>query len=222
LWYAQKTLEHGWSRNVLVHQIESGLQLRQGAAQTNFARTLPTPNSDLAQSLLKDPYQFDFLTYSQAAHERDLERGLIQHLKNFMLELGVGFAFMGSQYRLEVDGQEFFLDMLFYHVRLRCHVVVELKVTEFRHEYTGKLNFYLAAVDAALKHSQDQPTIGIILCKTKHDLVVEYALKGVSSPIGVSTYQLQKALPKELEGVLPTVEQLEAEINKEFPPKPSA
>ena len=214
LWYAQFTLEHGWSRNVLVHQIEMKALERQGAAQTNFTRTLPAPQSDLAHNLLKDPYSFDFLNQGQAAHERDLERGLINHMRQFLLELGVGFAFLGNQYRLEVGGEEFFLDLLFYHVKLRCYVVLELKVTAFRPEYAGKLSFYLSAVDDLLRHEQDAPTIGILLCKTKNDIIVEYALKKNTAPIGVSTYQLEEALPKSLEGVLPTVAQLEAELER--------
>ena len=212
LWYAKATLEHGWSRNVLVHQIVFRALERQGAAQTNFTRTLPAPQSDLAHNLLKDPYSFDFLNQGQAAHERDLERGLINHMRQFLLELGVGFAFLGNQYRLEVGGEEFFLDLLFYHVKLRCYVVLELKVTAFQPEYAGKLSFYLAAVDDLLRHPEDAPTIGILLCKTKNDVIVEYALKKNTAPIGVSTYQLEEALPKSLEGVLPTVAQLEAEL----------
>ena len=214
LWYAKATLEHGWSRNVLVHQIVFRALERQGAAQTNFTRTLPAPQSDLAHNLLKDPYSFDFLNQGQAAHERDLERGLINHMRQFLLELGVGFAFLGNQYRLEVGGEEFFLDLLFYHVKLRCYVVLELKVTAFQPEYAGKLSFYLAAVDDLLRHPEDAPTIGILLCKTKNDVIVEYALKKNTAPIGVSTYQLEEALPKSLEGVLPTVAQLEAELER--------
>jgi predicted nuclease of restriction endonuclease-like (RecB) superfamily len=220
LWYAQKTLEDGWSRNVLVMQIESQAHHRFGAAQTNFATVLPKPFSDLAQSLLKDPYQFDFLTHSQAAHERDFERHLVQHLKNFMLELGAGFAFMGNQYRLEVEGNEFFLDLLFYHVKLRCYIVIELKVTDFEPEYVGKLNFYLAAVDNTLRHPQDAPSIGLLLCKTKKKTIVEYALQGIETPIGISTYQLASVLPENLEGVLPSVQQLEAELDKVFGSEP--
>lgn len=214
LWYAKKVLENGWSRNVLVMQIESHAHERFGAAQTNFATALPQLQSDLAQNLLKDPYIFDFLTQSQAAHERDLEKHLMQHLKSFMLELGAGFAFMGNQYRLEVAGEEFFLDLLFYHVKLRAYVVIELKVTEFKPEYAGKLNFYLAAVDDTLRHPLDAPSIGIILCKTKKQVIVEYALRGTQTPIGVSTYELAHILPEHLENVLPSVEQFEAELNK--------
>lgn len=212
LWYAKTTLEQGWSRNVLIHQIESKALERTGAAQTNFVRTLPAPQSDLAHNLLKDPYSFDFLNQGQAAHERDLERGLINHMRQFLLELGVGFAFLGSQYPLEVAGEDFILDLLFYHVKLRCYVVIELKVTAFKPEYAGKLSFYLSAVNRLLRHPDDAPTIGILLCKTKNDVLVEYALEQSTAPIGISTYQLAEALPQELEGVLPTVAQLEAEL----------
>jgi predicted nuclease of restriction endonuclease-like (RecB) superfamily len=214
LWYAQATLEHGWSRNVLVHQIESQALERHGAAQTNFERTLPALHSDLTRDLLKDPYTFDFLTLGQAAQERDLERGLINHMRAFLLELGVGFAFLGNQYRLEVGGEEFFVDLLFYHVRLHCYVVVELKVTAFKPEFAGKLSFYVTAVNRDLRRDGDAPTIGILLCKTKNDVVVEYALSETQQPIGVATYTLAEALPQELEGVLPTVAQLEAELQR--------
>ena len=214
LWYARAALEYGWSRNILAIQIDTRLLERQGTAQTNFTRTLPAPQSDLAVDLLKDPYVFDFLTQGQVAHERNLERGLIRHLREFLLELGVGFAFMGNQYRLVVGGEEFFLDLLFYHVQLHCYVVVELKVTDFKPDYAGKLSFYLTAVNQDLRRAGDAPTIGILLCKTKNDVIVEYALAGNEQPIGVSTYTLADALPKELEGVLPTVAQLEAELER--------
>lgn len=214
-WYLRQTIEHGWSRNVLVHQIESGLYNRQGKALTNFERTLPSPQSELAQQILKDPYNFDFLTLGEDALERDLERGLLEHVRKFLMELGVGFAFVGSQYHIEVGGQDFYLDLLFYHLRLRCFVVIDLKVTEFQPEFAGKMNFYLSAVDDLLKHANDQPTIGIILCKTKNGVIVEYALRDMSKPMGVSTYQLTESLPKKLEGSLPTVEELEAELSSE-------
>lgn len=212
LWYIQKTLEHGWSRAVLVHQIESGLYQRQGQAITNFEQTLPEPQSDLAQHLLKDPYNFDFLSLGQEAQERDLERALIEHIRDFLLELGVGFAFVGSQYYLEVEGDDFYIDLLFYHLRLRCYVVIDLKMTPFQPEYSGKMNFYVSAVDDLLRHSDDQPTIGIILCKGKKKTVVEYALRDMNKPIGVSSYQLRDSLPEPLKGNLPTVEQLEMEL----------
>jgi predicted nuclease of restriction endonuclease-like (RecB) superfamily len=211
-WYARQTVEHGWSRNVLVHQIESGLYRRQGRAVTNFERTLPAPQSDLARELIKDPYHFDFFELGEEAQERDLERALLAHLRDFLLELGVGFAFIGSQYHLEVGGQDYYLDLLFYHLRLRCHVVIELKIGAFRPEDSGKMNFYLSAVDAQLRHPDDQPSIGLILCKERNRVVVEYALRGVEKPIGVSEYRLSERLPEKLRGSLPTAEELEREL----------
>ena len=213
-WYIQQTIEHGWSRNVLVHQIESGLYERQGKAITNFERTLPAPQSDLARSLIKDPYVFDFLTLGPQAQERDLERSLLEHLRDFLLELGRGFAFVGSQYRLEVDGDEFFIDLLFYQLRLRCYVVIELKIGEFKPEYAGKMNFYLSAVDELLRHPEDRPSIGLILCKTQNRLVAEYALRDLSKPMGVATYRVTEALPSELQEGLPSLEELEAELGE--------
>lgn len=213
-WYVRQTIEHGWSRNVLVHQIESGLYGRQGKAVTNFQRTLPAPQSELARQLLKDPYAFDFLTLGEDVVERDLERGLLDHIRQFLLELGVGFAFVGSQYHLEVGGQDFYLDLLFYHLRLRCFVVIDLKVSEFQPEFAGKMSFYLSAVDEQLRHKDDQPSIGIILCKTKNKVIVEYSLRDANKPMGVSTYQLTESLPKRLKESLPTVEELEAELGE--------
>ncbi|GIX46032.1 MAG: hypothetical protein KatS3mg131_0243 [Candidatus Tectimicrobiota bacterium] len=214
LWYIQQTIEHGWSRNVLVHQIESGLYRRQGQAITNFERTLPAPQSDLARSLVKDPYVFDFLTLGPQAQERDLERALLEHLRDFLLELGTGFAFVGSQYRLEVGGEEFYIDLLFYQLRLRCYVVIDLKIGEFRPEYAGKMNFYLSAVDDLLRHPEDRPSIGLILCKSKNRLVAEYALRDLSKPMGVATYRVTEALPSELQEGLPSLEELEAELGE--------
>ena len=211
-WYARKTIEHGWSRNVLVHQIESGLHRRQGQAVTNFERTLPAPQSDLACELIKDPYHFDFLQLGEEARERELERGLLLHLRDFLLELGVGFAFVGSQYHLEVGGQDYYLDLLFYHLRLRCHVVIELKIGAFRPEDAGKMNFYLSAVDDLLRHPDDQPSIGLILCRERNRVVAEYALRGVEQPIGVSEYRLTERLPEQLRGSLPSAEELEREL----------
>jgi predicted nuclease of restriction endonuclease-like (RecB) superfamily len=213
LWYAQKTVENGWSRNVLVHQIETGLHRRLGAALTNFDRTLPKPQSDLAQQLLKDPYNFDFLSLGQEVQERDLERALVNHIRDFLLELGVGFAFVGSQYHLEIDGDDYYIDLLFYHLRLRCYVVIDLKMKEFQPEYSGKMNFYISAVDDLLRHPDDQPTIGIILCRGKKKTVAEYALRDLNKPIGISTYKLKDSLPQTLQGNLPTLEQLEIELN---------
>ena len=209
VWYIQQTIEYGWSRNVLVHQIESGLYRRQGKATTNFDRTLPKPQSELAQQLLKDPYNFDFLSLGKDALERDLEQALIDHIRDFLLELGVGFAFVGSQYHFEVGGQDFYIDLLFYHLRLRCYVVVDLKMSDFQPEFSGKMNFYLSATDDLLRHPDDQPSIGIILCKSKNQVIAEYALRDLSKPIGVSAYQLQSALPEQLKSSLPTIEELE-------------
>lgn len=213
--YVRATIEHGWSRNVLIHQIESGFHRRSGAAVTNFGRTLPPPQSDLAQQITKDPYTFDFLMLGDDAHERQLERGLLEHLRNFLLELGVGFAFVASQYRMDVGGSDFFIDLLFYHLKLRCFVVVDLKATAFQPEFAGKMNFYLAAVDDLLKHKDDQPSIGLIICKTKDRVIAEYALRNTNAPIGISEYRLAEALPASLEGILPTVEELEAELGKD-------
>ena len=214
LWYARRTLEHGWSRNVLVHQIESDLFAREGAATTNFHRTLPPPQSDLAQQTLKDPYCFDFLTLDNEAHERDLEKGLVGHIRDFLLELGVGFAFVGRQVLLQVDDQDFFIDLLFYHFKLRCFVVIELKAEEFKPEYAGKMNFYLSAVDDQMRHPDDKPTIGIILCKTKSKVIAEYALRDMNKPMGVSQFEtkLTESLPKALKGSLPEIEELESEL----------
>lgn len=211
-WYIRKTIEHGWSRNVLVHQIESRLYHRQGKAITNFSRTLPQPQSELAREVLKDPYIFDFLGIGEDALERDIERTLIENLRRFLLELGVGFSFVGSQYHLEVGGQDFYLDMLFYHLRLRCFVVIDIKIGEFQPEFAGKMNFYLSAVDDLLRHKNDQPSIGVILCKAKNKVIVEYALRDNRKPIGVSGYKLTESLPKKLKGSLPTVEEIEAEL----------
>jgi predicted nuclease of restriction endonuclease-like (RecB) superfamily len=213
LWYARKAIEHGWSRNVLVYQIESQLYDRQGGAITNFDRTLPQSTSDLAQQLIKDPYHFDFLNLGEAAQERDLEQALVQHMRDFLLELGVGFAFVGSQYRLDVGGEELFIDLLFYHLRLRCYVAIDLKMTEFKPEFSGKMNFYVSAVDDLLRHPDDNPTIGIILCKSKNKAVAEYALRDINKPIGISTHQLRGKLPEMLQGNLPTIEALESELN---------
>ncbi len=212
IWYARQAIDHGWSRNVLVHQIESNLYQRRGRALTNFARTLPAPHSDLAQQLLKDPYTFDFLSLGEAAQERDLEQALLRHIRDFLLELGVGFAFVGSQYHLEIGGQDYYLDMLFYHLTLRCYVAIDLKIGEFKPEDAGKMNFYLAALDDLVRHSDDQPSIGMILCKSKNQVIVEYTLRDMRKPIGVAEYQLTQKLPEHLQQSLPTIEALEATL----------
>jgi predicted nuclease of restriction endonuclease-like (RecB) superfamily len=216
LWYAHKSIENGWSRNVLVHWIESDLFERQGKATTNFTRSLPPPRSDLANELLKDPYNFEFLTLAEDAEERALQEGLLQHIRHFLIELGAGFAFVGQQYRLEVGGEDFFIDLLFYHLNLRSYIVIELKTTAFKPEHAGKMNFYLSAVDDLLRHPDDQPSIGIILCKGKNRMVAEYALRDLAKPVGVSSYitKLVESLPPSLRGDLPSTEALEAEMKK--------
>ncbi|MBN2791448.1 MAG: DUF1016 family protein [Desulfuromonadales bacterium] len=212
LYYVNQTIEHSWSRNVLTHQIESGLYQREGKAVTNFAATLPAPQSDLAQQLIKDPYNFDFLTLTKDYNERELEKALTDHITKFLLELGAGFAYVGRQKGLQVGERDFFLDLLFYHTKLHCYVVIELKAGEFEPEYAGKLNFYLKAVDEQLRGDRDERTIGILLCKTRDRVVVEYALSDIHKPMGVSEYQLTRALPDNLKPSLPSIEELEAEF----------
>ena len=211
-WYLQKTLENSWSRNVLVHQIDTDLYDRQGGALTNFQAVLPAPQSDLAQSLLKSEYNLEFLGLHEKALERDLERALVERMQKFLLELGIGFAFVGSQYRLEVEGDEFFVDLLFYHLGLSCFVAIELKTTDFKPEYSGQINFYVNVIDEKLRRPHDNPTIGIILCRSKKTSVVEYALRGMSQPISVSTYRTTAALPNEFKAKLPSIEDLQHEI----------
>lgn len=216
-WYAQQTIKNGWSRSLLEIQIESGLYERQGVVKkktSNFHQHLPDAQSDLAYDILKDPYNFDFLTIKEKAQERDIENGLITHIRNFLLELGQGFAFIGSQIPLTFEDQEFFIDLLFYHLNLRCFVVIELKATKFKPEHTGQLGFYLAAVDDLMKKEGDNQTIGILLCKSKNKVVAEYALRNIKAPIGIAEYTLAKALPKELKTSLPTVEEIEAKLNE--------
>lgn len=215
LWYAAKAVEAGWSRAVLVHQIEADLFARQGKAISNFDRTLPAPQSDLAGQLLKDPHNFEFLALADDARERHLEAGLLGHLKTFLLELGVGFAFVGSQYHLEVGDQDFYLDLLFYHLKLRCFVVIDLKVEPFQPEFAGKMNFYLSAADDLLRHPDDRPSIGLILCKEKNRVIVEYSLRDTTKPMAVGSYTTRRAdLPAALRASLPTVEQLEEEMQR--------
>ncbi len=211
-WYARQTIEQGWSRATLSRQMESRLHLRQANAVSNFSGRLPEAQSALAHETLKDPYLFDFLGLGEEAHERDIEEALVRHITRFLLELGAGFAFVGRQYRLEVAGDEFFIDLLFYHVRLKCYVVVELKAGAFKPEHAGQLNFYLSAVDAQVKAPDDKPTIGLLLCKEKNRLVAEYALSGIERPIGVANYELVRALPEPLDTSLPSIEEIEAEL----------
>ncbi len=215
LWYAQKTIEYGWSRAVLVHQIETGLYHRQDKAVTNFDASLPPLQSDLAKQTIKDPYVFDFLTISTDASERELENALVDHIRKFLLELGVGFSFVGNQYHFELEGDDFYIDLLFYHLKLRCFIVIDLKTGTFKTEFAGKMNFYLSAVDDLLTHPTDNPSIGLILCKTKKELIAEYALRNNSTPIGVSEYNLTAEMPKELKGYLPTVGELKREMRKQ-------
>ena len=216
-WYSEQVLKNGWSRSILEMQIESGLYGRQAKKDkklTNFKEHLPKAQSDLAHDILKDPYHFDFLTIQSKAHERAIEEGLIAHMRDFLLELGQGFAFVGSQVPLTIDDQEFFVDLLFYHLNLRAFVVCELKASKFKPEHTGQLSFYLSAVDDLLRKEGDNQTIGILLCQSKNKVVAEYALRNIKAPIGVSEYKLSKSLPKELKTSLPTIEELEAELNE--------
>lgn len=212
--YIRQTLENGWSRDVLALQLKSRLYDRAGKAVTNFPRTLPAPQSDLAQQTLKDPYTFDFMTMTTPYNERDVERQLTRHITQFLLELGKGFAFVGRQYHLEIADNDYYIDLLFYHIILKCYVVVELKNRKFIPEYAGKLNFYLSAVDSLLKRDDDQPTIGLLLCRDKNNIEVEFALRDVNKPMGVSEYTLMEHLPDNLKGALPTVEEIEQDLQQ--------
>ncbi|WP_022953326.1 PDDEXK nuclease domain-containing protein [Leucothrix mucor] len=214
--YALLCQQNGWSRNVLIHQIESQLLERKGNAITNFENTLATPQSELAQEALKDPYIFDFLSIGEKAKERDIEQALTQHISQFLLELGAGFAFVGRQVHLEVGEQDFYLDLLFYHLKLRCYLVVELKAGDFKPEHTGQLSFYLSAVDSQIKTDEDGPTIGLLLCKSRNKVIAEYALRDNSKPIGVAEYQLAQALPVDFESKLPSIERIEAELARDL------
>lgn len=215
-WYMRAAIENGWSRNTLLMQINTAAHQRQGRAASNFALRLPSPESDFVQQTLKDPYLFDFLTLEAGFHERELETGLIDHLEKFLLELGRGFAFVGRQYHLEIGQQDFYVDLLFYHLKLRCYVVIELKRGDFKPEYAGKMNFYCNAVDDLLRHESDQPTIGLILCQQPNRVLAEYALRGVEAPIGVSSYELTRALPETLQTSLPSIEQIERELGRDY------
>lgn len=214
-WYMEQILTNGWSRNILSLMIDAKAHLRQGTAVANFERRLPAPQSDLVQQTLKDPYIFDFLTLTEPFHERELETGLVRHLEKFLLELGQGFAFVGRQYRLDVGGEDFYIDLLFYHLRLRAFIVIDLKKGSFKPEYAGKLNFYCNVVNDRLRHATDKPTIGLILCQGRNRVLAEYSLAGIDQPIGVSTYELTRALPPSLQSALPTVEEIEAELSRE-------
>ncbi|MEF2910718.1 MAG: PDDEXK nuclease domain-containing protein, partial [Phascolarctobacterium sp.] len=213
-WYIKKSAENGWSRNVLVHQIESNLYQRQVLADkvTNFDHRLPSPQSELAAQTMKDPYVFDFIPFREDMLERDIEQALVRDVTKLLLELGTGFAFLGNQYHLNVGGDDFYIDLLFYNLNLRCYVVIELKTGDFKPEYAGQLNFYLSAVDGILKKEQDNPSIGLLLCKSKNNVVAEYSLKDISKPIGVSEYKITSSLPDDLEKQLPSVEDIQKRI----------
>ncbi len=212
LFYASKTLENNWSRTVLAHQIELDFYGRKGKAITNFNATLDGPQSELAIETLKDPYKLDFLTLEEKAIEKDIEEQLIKHITSFLLELGTGFSFVGRQVPLEIDGHDFYIDLLFYHIKLKCYVVVELKAVEFKAEYAGKLNLYLSAVDDLIKTDNENPSIGLLLCKSKSKIIAEYALRGTSQPIGIAEYELSKAIPENLKTTLPTIAEIEKEL----------
>ncbi len=216
-WYVEKTIENGWSRNVLVHQIESGLYQRQAIADkiSNFENRLTAPQSELAVQTMKDPYIFDFIPFKEDMVERDIEQALVKDVTKLLLELGTGFAFLGNQYHLNVGGDDFYIDLLFYNLNLRCYVVIELKTGEFKPDYAGQLNFYLSAVDGILKSEHDNPTIGLLLCKSKNNIVAEYALKDMSKPIGVSEYKVTSDLPENLSKQLPSIEDIQKHITNE-------
>ena len=216
LFYVNETIANNWSRAVLTHQIESNLFERRGKAVTNFKQTLSPPQSDLANQLIKDPYNFDFLTMTKNFNEHELEQNLIEHITNFLIELGAGFAYVGKQVELKVGERVFFIDLLFYHIKLHCYVVIEMKVVDFEPEHAGKLNFYIKAVDQQLRNKNDNPTIGILLCKNKDRVVAEYSLSDIHKPMGVTEYELTQALPKDLKSSLPTIEELEAEFESNW------
>ncbi len=214
IWYAEKVVEHGWTRDVMVHQIEANAHKVFGALPHNFSAVLPLAQSEAVAKLLKDEYIFDFIAQNKVRLERELENDLVQNMTKFLLELGKGFAFVGRQYHVEVGEQDFYLDLLFYHFKLKCFVVLELKIDDFKPEYVGKLNFYLSIVDDLVKDSRDAPTIGLLLCKTKNDVIVEYALQKLDRPMGVASYQLTKQVPDNLKDSLPTAQELQKVINR--------
>ena len=215
-WYLGECAKNGWSRNVLVHQIESNLYARQATAGkiSNFENRLPAPQSEMATQMMKDPYIFDFIPFKADMLERDIENAMVAEVTKLLLELGAGFAFLGNQYHLNVGGEDFYLDLLFYNLKLRCYVVIELKTGDFKPEYAGKLNFYLTAVDNILKTEQDAPTIGLLLCKSKNDLIAEYALQDINKPIGVSEYRITDEIPEKFRQQLPSIEDIKSRIGK--------
>jgi predicted nuclease of restriction endonuclease-like (RecB) superfamily len=212
IWYVKKTIQNNWSRNVLVMQIESKLIERQGKAINNFELCLPKQQSDLAIECLKDPYRFDFLSLGKEAKEREIENALIKQVTEFLLELGAGFAYVGKQFHLEVGGDDFFIDLLFYHLKLRCYIVIELKTGDFKPEHLGQLSFYLTAIDKQIKSKQDKPTIGLLLCKNKNKIIAEYALKDKTQPMGIAEFKLLESLPANLKNQLPSIEDIEREL----------
>ena len=214
IFYSNKTIENNWSRSVLLHQIELNLYERHGKAITNFTETLPAPHSELATETLKDPYKFDFLTLQEKALEKDIEIQLVKHITSFLLELGTGFSFVGQQVPVKIDNQDFFIDLLFYHIKLKCYVVVEIKAIEFKAEFAGKMNLYLSAIDDSLKTEAENPTIGLLLCKSKSEIIAEYALRGMTQPIGIAEYEINNAIPKEIKTELPTIEEIELATTK--------
>lgn len=214
IFYSNKTIENNWSRSVLLHQIELNFYERHGKAITNFTETLPTPHSELATETLKDPYKFDFLTLQEKALEKDIEIQLVKHITSFLLELGTGFSFVGQQVPVKIDNQDFYIDLLFYHIKLKCYVVVELKAIEFKAEFAGKMNLYLSAIDDSLKTKAENPTIGLLLCKSKSEIIAEYALRGMTQPIGIAEYEINNAIPKEIKTELPTIEEIELATTK--------
>lgn len=212
LFYCNKTIENNWSRAVLINQISSDFYNRQGKAITNFNNTLPEPHSGLATETLKDPYKLDFLDLQEKLLEKDIEAQLVKHITSFLLELGSGFSFVGQQVPVKIDQQDFYIDLLFYHIKLKCYVVIELKAIEFKAEFAGKMNLYLSAVDDSMKTESDNPTIGLLLCQSKSEVIAEYALRGMTQPIGIAEYELSKAMPKDLKSNLPTIEKIEKEL----------
>lgn len=215
LWYVNMTIEEGWSRQSLLDAIRTSWYKRYGKAITNFDKRLPKPQSNLARDVIKDPYNFDFLELTNEHVEKDIERELLKHIEKFIRELGQGFSFVGKQVHLQVSDKDFYIDLLFYHLKLRCFVVIELKATDFKPEHAGKMNFYLSAVDDIMKHQTDNPTIGILICKKKDNYIAEYALRDIHKPMGVAEYETKivASLPKKLKGQLPTVKEIEAELS---------
>lgn len=215
LFYVRETVRHGWSRSVLEHMLDTKLHLRQGQAITNFEKRLPSPTSELAQELTKDPYTFDFTNLTEPYQERELKEALLKNITKFLLELGEGFAFVGQEYKLNVGQTEQFTDLLFYHLRLRCYIVIELKVTKFEPGFLGQLGMYVTAVNHILKTDQDNPTIGLLVCKTKDNVLAQYSLEGYNLPIGVSQYHLDKFLPENFKSALPSIEEIEAKLKED-------